>query len=883
LDSALDSRYSAGRHTGGKNQYLSTGASSSSDAADEFSNGDDEREVGENPGSECDEASSTSDNLECSVLCSVATAATTSTTAHPTHVLGVSAVSTISTNELHKLLREKDLALDRLEGKVVLLQEKMKDVARKNKVLEEAAKKTFARTTACTPTNLQSASGGHSSASSQNEVFINAVLESIADVLRMYPRWNTKRTGSLIAQAVWSQQSNLPELLKLSRRHFRDNVFTPYNVLREMDLAGGTLSYEGIDVLRRVETAGLKRYRGSMIPSKSEIKRMASMVEWFARPCCPFVLKETTKGESVEFDYAKAMLCITQAFHLNEVGKVRSLSVASSIDGASLTKNLSIIAGGIKITDRGARCPLTKRPLLDNPTTMKAQSRNLCIPLKIMMGRETKETFAEFATLFSFLDNLGAVDTIPPELEGFKPFRCMTNCDLSAQWKGLCKGGAAKVHTLPCTGCATESNCLATPNARLCTRWCSLVDNPEWLCFHKDMATPERVSSIKSEVAELLLVLGSALDEIKTESKMTIDDVDIEVPLVSSATNIASIHFIPQNADQMRKFSQLLTNELLLRNLDNAGCIETRRESLRDSLKGESTIVRLTKEIVHGDVREGAYFLLMNTLPCILHMENRNGIKLLTMIFIEGLSNAKAQLLYVNVNAEGIRVSRFVSDVEEIINKRILGTEDDPCQWMCPWDAKKKEVGPITMDNVCTRRVVDSLDLLVDFCITDPERALLWSTALTNYRIAMVLLRKREDFTNAEIATYQSHADKFFQAWIQLWQKEGVTNYMHMIGAGHISDYLYKWRNLYRYSQQGWEAMNSLVKTFFFRRTNHGGGVRGPSKKSRLIPIARWLQRRLMFLCCATEGSIRQYAEMHPLPKSYRSQMISDSSEDIYE
>jgi hypothetical protein len=60
-----------------------------------------------------------------------------------------------------------------------------------------------------------------------------------------------------------------------------------------------------------------------------------------------FVLKETTKGESVEFDYAKALLCITQAFHLNEVGTVRSLSVPSSIDGASLTKNLSIIAGGI--------------------------------------------------------------------------------------------------------------------------------------------------------------------------------------------------------------------------------------------------------------------------------------------------------------------------------------------------------------------------------------------------------------------------------------------------------------------------------------------------------------------------------------------------------
>ena len=61
-----------------------------------------------------------------------------------------------------------------------------------------------------------------------------------------------------------------------------------------MDLAGWTLSDEGIDVLWQVE------FRGSMIPSKSELKRVASMFEWFAHPYCPFVMTETTKGESVE-------------------------------------------------------------------------------------------------------------------------------------------------------------------------------------------------------------------------------------------------------------------------------------------------------------------------------------------------------------------------------------------------------------------------------------------------------------------------------------------------------------------------------------------------------------------------------------------------------
>jgi hypothetical protein len=78
-----------------------------------------------------------------------------------------------------------------------------------------------------------------------------------------------------------------------------------------MDLAGGTLSYEGIDVLRRVETCGVKGFRGTIIPSKSEIKRMDGIVEWYASQYCPFTMKLTVKGESIKFDFAKSILCIT--------------------------------------------------------------------------------------------------------------------------------------------------------------------------------------------------------------------------------------------------------------------------------------------------------------------------------------------------------------------------------------------------------------------------------------------------------------------------------------------------------------------------------------------------------------------------------------------
>ena len=59
-----------------------------------------------------------------------------------------------------------------------------------------------------------------------------------------------------------------------------------------------------------------------------------------------------------------------------------------------------------------------------------------------------------------------------------------------------------------------------------------------------------------------------------------------------------------------------------------------------------------------------------------------------------------------------------------------------------------------------------------------------------------------------------------------------------------MADFLYRHRNLFMFSNQGWEALNALVKQVYFRRTARGGGK---WKKTRLFPIARWLQRRLVF------------------------------------
>ena len=63
-----------------------------------------------------------------------------------------------------------------------------------------------------------------------------------------------------------------------------------------------------------------------------------------------------------------------------------------------------------------------------------------------------------------------------------------------------------------------------------------------------------------------------------------------------------------------------------------------------------------------------------------------------------------------------------------------------------------------------------------------------------------------------------------------------------------------EYRNLSKFSNQGWESLNAMIKSYFFRSTNRGGGGgKGNRTKTKLEGIGRWLQRRLMWLCYDTD------------------------------
>ena len=120
-----------------------------------------------------------------------------------------------------------------------------------------------------------------------------------------------------------------------------------------------------------------------------------------------------------------------------------------------------------------------------------------------------------------------------------------------------------------------------------------------------------------------------------------------------------------------------------------------------------------------------------------------------------------------------------------------------------------------------------------------------WKDAIASYCSTISMACQREDFSDHDIEVFQNVVDDFDVKWIALHGHEGITNYIHMVGAGHITDYIHVHRNLYKFSQQGWESLNLKIKALYFCSMQHGGF--GSKSRSHILPIIWFLQRELMW------------------------------------
>jgi len=611
---------------------------------------------------------------------------------------------------------------------------------------------------------------------------------------------------------------------QMARKFVREEIYKPWKILKAMDMSPkGSLNYRGIETLRHVEC--LQKYERGFLPSSSSVQEKAQRMYEVGQELCPIKQETSPLGEMFSFEYERTVRLILKTFGLHEIAQMTSVEICITLDGAELCDHLNHLTAGVKLVDKRAIDPKTKRPLFTFSeellgSAFSCQSRNFCFILKSLIGRDTKDAYDAFSDFFKFFEMVRDIG-IPASEHGpqLQPMIVLSSQDMSSLWKCLKTGTGARkncnsyfCHVCPCN---SSDILFFTEGENRCDR-CKAKGKEK--CYHwhvGDKASIDKFQEMLESVHNIDYVANGGSDD-----------------------NIEELFF----------FSSLLTEELKLRNMPITGSLEERREALRNQLVFEEKLHLLKLAVERSEHGKAAALMLIEqAIPCIMHLENRVGEKILTMLLSTGAK------LYQERRSAG-NIAEYIAQVERIVSTRILGTQWRPKQWRVPIKENCQEIASVSLSNTKTRQLMTCLEPLIDYIFQHPDDATArqdWLELLDYYNPAIELLRKPTEFSDEEIEEFQTLVDSFYEKWIKLVGSEGITNYVHMLGSGHIRYYLILHRNLYKFSQQNWESLNEKMKTTYFRNTQRGGNYGKNTVENEryyLLSILKVFQRELLWL-----------------------------------
>jgi ferredoxin-thioredoxin reductase catalytic subunit len=705
-----------------------------------------------------------------------------------------------------------------------------------------------------------------------NSDAVSVALTPLLNVVAM-KRHSDKSKAALLVDCMWDDsflEGEVKEcMVNKVRTYLRNHIFSPWKILKAMDLAGFNLSLSGLEVLRRIDVGEAKYVRG-ILPSKSTMLRTARKLEAAAESHCPFQMlgrtvsidqhaeneepdaaigiigideEDDTFSEGFEFDATKVTKTLFEAFGLMNVAKERPVELALTSDGAQLTNTISHVAAGLKFNDMALCNPISKMPMLLHEPESLVQSRNLCFPLRIVIAKDSKKTLDGFRSLYLKFSS----GEIARALQ-CQAFKMSFPGDMKLQWAALAAGGAAKVKEFFCFICSCRSSTLHVPQDKdacaLCKDQQVDIEQAEGHCYHYPfLADPEVRAKLANELNILTLLQedGNATsgkmyvrrpNEVMTEG----DTMDIDYQPTGQSNNSRAV------------WARTITDELASRGMSVRGTLCERQQRLRERLVIEQRAQDIRAMLSECEPKDRAMYLALQGVVCILHLENRVGLKSIESILRSGISNARKGVLDWTVgNGVSTRQEEYVRRITCIMQTRVLGSTFAPSKWRFPL-TEDGNMGTLSMDNNRTRVVMNSIELLIEASFSDAdENKCRLLQCFPHYRAAINILRKDTNATEEEIGVFQDHIDSWFRDWVHVFGKEGCTNYTHMLSSSHVMRYMQEWKCLNRFSQQGWEALNALIKSYFFRRTNRGGLSKNAKTKSKLLGIARWLQRRIMW------------------------------------
>jgi len=160
-----------------------------------------------------------------------------------------------------------------------------------------------------------------------------------------------------------------------------------------MDLNGGILNLQGVEILRQIETGGKKWYRQSLLPCSADIKQVGLMIHRFANTEYPYKIGRMPgfKGEAIKFSVERTIELAIKACGLEAEAERSSITISHAVDASNLSKNITHFTAGCVLGHRGALDPITRRPMI----SYGMQSRNNVFVYQSVLERETKAASEE--------------------------------------------------------------------------------------------------------------------------------------------------------------------------------------------------------------------------------------------------------------------------------------------------------------------------------------------------------------------------------------------------------------------------------------------------------------------------------------------------------
>jgi hypothetical protein len=298
--------------------------------------------------------------------------------------------------------------------------------------------------------------------------------------------------------------------------------------------------------------------------------------------------------------------------------------------------------------------------------------------------------------------------------------------------------------------------------------------------------------------------------------------------------------------------------------------------ALKELALSESTILLARKTVNrHVYQRDLAICLAVEKLvPCILHMKLRVTEKIFQTLINLGLDRYGESL------ADGKKRRLFELSVTECMRGKVFGSEESgrQAQWKFNWAKDKRSIDKPNFDGADATKFMMGFKTLASAIYSSKldEEAMpeekgnetrtrnkckleMWNDIATILLPLFRLIEQKEDYSEEDILKLHRVSNTFMCHWVDLGGTSYMTNYIHIIGAGHLSYFGKKYGNLYRFSQQGWEGMNKLLKHYYFNNTNHGGSYGNGGKAAdgsytcgtvsgdHCRPLMRLCQRTIMW------------------------------------